>query len=597
MHAFVIAIGLREIPVAHLTEVIRRVGESFGLDPRTAWQARSEGGAVAAAGLHHGASAAPRRYLHRDEAALTLFDGLPVDPSCGHDAHDAAQLAAGWENWAGALEGQFCAVRIDLSDETVQARTDTFGLLPVFAMKRGSATLVSNSVQAIRELLAPTELDPIGISTMVGFGWASARHTLLADVRALPGGSTHTISARGIATRTSFGPGQVDREAERGTSAGELAEDMAAMIASGVQGIEPLRCAVTAGRDSRLLLAFARNRGLDADYYTIGRDTDEDVIWARTLAEHFGFEHRTVLAEHDVDIDWTAAAGRFLAQTDGLSNFGQLLDYAEQGAAAERIGVKLWGIGSEIGRVGQTDTAISASALPLIGRSLRLQEKVLNMKADAYRGVMTADAQAVLDRSVTDFAAARVQEGWRANEIAELFFIFERVACHGSAGPRRAAAADDLFSPFCSRRYTEYCLGRPAGERFVERPYIDLLSRMSPELHTFPFMVPLKPAVPWMRVPRATLRLSGQVARRLKREGASIELENGRQPFVFEWFEQHLDVIDDLFAPSDSRLWDLIDRPRIRALLHAGPEERYPHLEPLLRAASVVWYFNGPGVG
>jgi hypothetical protein len=32
-------------------------------------------------------------------------------------------------------------------------------------------------------------------------------------------------------------------------------------------------------------------------------------------------------------------------------------------------------------------------------------------------------------------------------------------------------------------------------------------------------------------------------------------------------------------------------------LLRASPEQRYPHLEPLLRAATVVWYFNGPGVG
>ena len=594
MHAFVIAIGLRELPLAHIVGTIHRVGAGFGLDARTAWQVRSSGGLIAAAGLHHGPVAAPRRYLDRSEPLVTLFDGLPVDPCGAREAHDARQLAAGWDSWLDDLEGQFCALQLDLREETVQVRTDSFGLVPVFAMSSGGGTLLSNSVEAIRELLGPSEPDPIGISTMVGFGWASARHTLLADVRALAGGSTHTFRAGGVQTHIRFGPGRLDRSSERATSGSELAEHLAGMVQHGLRGIEPLRCAVTGGRDTRLLLAFVRRCGLQADYYTIGRDTDDDVRWARMLAQSFGFPHRTVLAEHDLDLDWTAAAGRFLSQTDGLSSLGQLIDYAELPTRVESLGVKLWGIGSEIGRVGQTDTAISASALPLLGRSLRLQQKVLAMKADPYRSVMTAQAQELLDRSVADFAAERREEGWSVDEIAELFFIFERVACHGSAGPRRAAAADDLFSPFCSRRYTEWCLSRPAAERYVERPYVQMLAHVSPELLTFPFMVPLKPALPWMRVPRAARRIAGLLALRLRREQAGIELENGRAPFVFEWFEQRLEMLDELFSRPNSPLWELIDRPRVRALLHATPQERYPHLEPLLRAATVAWYFDGP---
>ncbi|MHB8531246.1 MAG: asparagine synthase-related protein [Solirubrobacteraceae bacterium] len=597
MHAFVIALGLRELPIAHLAGAVARVGARFGLPARTAWQVRSEGGALAAAGLHHCLEASPRRYLHNDGEAVTLFDGLPVDPLGAHEAQDAAQLAGGWDSWVGELEGQFCAVRLDLREERAQVLTDTFGLLPVFVMHDRGGTLLSNSVQAIRELLAPSRLDPLAVSTIVGFGWASARHTLLADVRVLEGGSVHDVRPGTVQTRTHFGPAQLASHAEPATSGAQMAAHLAGMIALGLRGIEPLRLGLTAGRDSRLLLAFVRNRGLEADCYTIGRDTDEDVIWARRLAEHFGFEHRTVLVEQDRELDWTAAAGRFLAQTDGLSTLGQLLDYADQPRESiARLGVKLWGIGSEIGRVGQTDTAISASALPLLGSSLRVQQKVLAMKADPYRSLMTSEAQALLDDSVAEFARARIEEGWSAREIAELFFIFERVACHGSAGPRRAATADDMFSPFASRCYTEFCLSRSAAERYVERPYVEMLASACPELYAFPFAVPLKPALPWLRVPRATRRLGAQLGRRLKREGASIALENGRPPFVFEWLEQHVALLDELFARSGSPLWELIDRRRARALLHATPQERSPYLEPLLRAATVVWYFDGPGV-
>jgi hypothetical protein len=231
--------------------------------------------------------------------------------------------------------------------------------------------------------------------------------------------------------------------------------------------------------------------------------------------------------------------------------------------------------------------------VPLLGSSLRMQERLLAMKADAYRPLMTAQAQVLLDRSIADFAAARLAEGWRVNEIAELFFVFERVGCHGAAGPRRAAARDDLFSPFCSRTYAEYCLSLTPAQRYVELPYHQLLSRASPELYSFPFEVPLRRPWPPMSAPRALRRL-GRVALGRRIAGGAPPAD-AHVPFVFEWFEQHLEEVDDLFAQPASELWELIDRDRVRALLHGTRAERYPHLEGLLRAATVAWYFHGPG--
>ena len=595
MHAFAIAVGLPELSSERLAAAVGAVGAQFQLDPATSWQASSEVCSLAAAGVHHGEAAAPRRYVSRDGEKVTLFDGLPVEPTGAHVGHDAERLAQGWEGWTRSLEGQFCAAQIDLQGGSVEVRMDTLGLMPVFVMRQGEGFLLSNSVQAIRALLAPGAFDPLGVSTMLGLGWACDHHTLLADVRALPGGATHTIGVGRIDTRTTFGPGVLDRQAGADTSPDELVELMAGMIESAVRPISPVHCAVTAGRDTRLLLAFMRSRGLDADFYTIGRLDDEDVIWAQELAQRFGFEHRTIVPEQEQGLDWTRIAGDFLAQTDGLSNLGQLIDYAELSGPPQRLGVKVWGIGSEIGRAGPGDTPISAANTPLLGRSLKLQQRVLGMKADAYRGLMTSQAQEILDRSIADFAAARLQEGWRVNEIAELFFIFERVACHGATGPRRAAAADDLFSPFCSRRYAEYCLSLSPAERYTELPYHQLLSRLSPELYRYPFERPLRPPRAWMAAPRAMERLGGVVAKRAGLRSKGIELQGGRAPFVFEWFEQRLELMNDLFAIDSSPLWELIERDSVRSLMRATPEERYPHLEGLLRVASVVWYFHGPG--
>jgi asparagine synthase (glutamine-hydrolysing) len=596
LHAFAIAVGLPDLPGEALVAAVGEVGKQFGLDPATAWAAGSDSRSVLAAGVHHGSAATPRRYLSRREQALTLFDGLPVEPSGRHVGHDAEQLAQGWDSWCADLEGQFCAANIDLGRERVELRLDTFGLMPIFSMRRGQGVLLSNSVQVIRALLDPSSLDALGVSTMLGLGWACDHHTLLEDVRVLAGGATYILEPGRFQTRTHFGPDAVDRQAGSRTTPDELTEFMARMIENAVGDVRPVHCAVTAGRDTRLLLAFMRSRGLDADFYTIGRSEDEDVLWAQELGRRFGFEHRTIVPDQDTGLDWDSLAGDFLAETDGLSNFGQLIDYTELSGTPEQLGVKIWGIGSEIGRAGPGDTPISAANAPLLGSSLKLQRRILEMKADGYRELMTAQAQSILDRSIEEFAAQRLQEGWKVNEIAELFFTFERVACHGATGPRRAAAEDDLFSPFCSRRYAEYCLALKTTERYAELPYHQLLSRLSPELYRYPFETPLRSPRPWMTKPRAMERLTGVALKRFGFGTQGVDLQGGgRPPFVFEWFERSLDTMRELFAQEQSPLWELIERDRVLSLLGASAEERYPHLEGLLRAATVMWYFHGPG--
>ncbi len=593
MHAFAIAIGLPELSSERLAQAVDEVGRQFGLDPATAWRADSEGGSLTAAGIHHGDAAGPRRYLSRDRQTITLFDGLPVDPAARRCAHDAAEIARGWEMWARDLEGQFCAARIDLQRERAELLLDTFGLVPVFLLRRGAGVLASNSVQAIRSLLGPSAPDPLAVSSMVGLGWASSRHTLLRDVRALAGGALHVLEDARLSTRIHFGPANIDRVRGAATSAQELTEYMATLIESAVRDIEPIRCAITAGRDSRLLLALLRDRGLTADYYTAGWPDDSDVLWAQALARRFDFPHRVLVPDEDPALDWTRMAAGFISQTDGLSSLGQVRDYLEFTSTPEHLGVKLWGVGSEIGRT-TGDTPMTAANLPLLGHVSMLQGRVLKMKADAHRELMTAQAQSVLDQSIRGFFADRRAEGWHTNEVPSLFFTFERVGCHGATGPRRAARADDLFSPYCTRLYAEYCLARSPAERYVELPYYQLLSRLSPQLLDYPFKDPLRPPQPWRAGGRAICDLARVAATRIGLGSSGGDAAGvGRTPFAYEWFEHRLDFMRELFAQDDSPLWELVSRERVHALLRADPDKRRPQLEGLLRAATVFWYFHG----
>ena len=591
MHLFAIAVDIPSLPADRLAVAVAKAGRQFELDPHSAWQASSSNTVVAAAGMHHGEAAAPRRYLAREGMRITLFDGLPVDPHGRHAAYDANDLARGWDSWSQDLEGQFCAARIDLESARVEVLLDNFGLMPVYVAHHEQGVLASNSVGVIRSLLSSSAPDPLGVSTMLGLGWASRRHTLLRDVTALSGGARHQIQEGRVASRAHFGPEVFDRASGASRSLEELATYMTTMTASAVRGISPVRCAVTAGRDSRLVLAMVRARDIVAEFYTIGRPSHVDVIWGQKLAQSFDLAHQVVVPDENLSRDWVGIASRLIAQTDGLSDLGQMVDLL-QPHRSQRLGLKLSGIGGELGR-GIGDNTIAAANVPLIGHLAPLQRRVLTMKANSQRAVMTREAQEMVDRHTRGFFDDRLAEGWHVNEVAELFFAFERVGGHGSTAPRRAAVADDLFSPYCSRGYAEYCLAMSPAQRYVELPYQQLLSRISPELFNYPFKNPMPSAKARRAGLRAVRDLADIVTARAKVGRAPAPVTNGRGAFMFRWVEQNLELMRELFAHDDSPLWEFVARDRIQALLDGGPDQRQAHLEGLLRSATIFWYIHG----
>lgn len=599
MHLFAIATDIQGVEAEDLRRALLLEGQAFGLDPGTAWLATSSAGGLAAAGVHHGERAAPRRYLARDAETITLLDGLPVDPSGAHRGNDAAVLAGGWSTWATDLEGQYCAARIDLAGERVEVQLDAFGLVPVFLARHGQGVLLSNSVAAIRGLLGMKAPDPLGVSSMVGLGWATARRTLLDGVVALPGGGRHELRGGTIATHLRFGTQEMPHRAPD-LQPDELARRMTEMTASALCDVAPVRCAVTAGRDSRMAVGLVRAAGPVASYYTIGDPADLDVVWGQALTERFGLPFESLGLSGRESMDWASIAALLVSQTDGMSDISQIIDYLQPRhplgaeAAASGIGVKVSGIGGEIGRNGPYDNTITAANVPVLGAISAVQRRVLRMKADACRDLLTPAARALLDASIDSFFNERIAEGWKASEVADLFFAFERIGCHAATAQRRAAACDDLFSPFCSRLYADYCLRMSPAERYVELPFHQLLGRVSPELYLSPYAERPLSANPRLAGVRATRKAAGfALSRALSaaRAGREVECES---PFLAGWVERSLPLIGALFDHADSPLWELVCRERVQSLLTAEPAERASQMNGLLRVATVFWYFHGP---
>jgi hypothetical protein len=604
MHLYAVAANVPAVTQERLTAELCDLGAEFALDPATLWSAASETKTLLAAGIHHGPDrCGPRNYVARVGSSLTWFDGLPVDASGRFAAHDANALQEHWGELDGALEGQFNAGHIDLESERIELLLDTLGMTPVFLARHEGGVLASNSATLIEELLGSRLPDPLGISSFVGLGWTAGYHTLNAGVQALQGGSRHVIQDGSITEVTSFDPAilAAGRDAKP-LQVPELVERMVGLTENAVHGMGHVRCALTAGRDTRVCAALLRAVGGTTDYYTAGRPGDVDIAIATEIAERFGLTHTITLYDaSNTELDWTQAAASFMSQNDGLVSIGQLGDYHDLAGPQPPLNVTFWGMGGEIGRAGTGVLVATGSNVPLVRRSLAAQRWLVRAKARDDAGIMTEHAKHILNTYLDDFIDTRLAEGWKRPDIGDTFYTFERIARWGATGPRRGAPSGDIFSPFCSRVFIEYCFAITPGERFVEAVHHRLLTALSPELRHHRFDYPYPSQRPRMASAIATRQLLGAaMARSPLRRGRTATADSPGQevhserPFLHEWLEARLDLVREIFFSTDSDLWSYISRPRMEALLAGEETERARNQEELLRAVTIFWHFHGP---
>jgi asparagine synthase (glutamine-hydrolysing) len=589
VHAFAIGIGLDHEAAARLRRGVIDVGQEFRLDSQTLWEASSPTRALTAAGVHHSASAiGERRYVAFSEEEIAILDGLPLDDSGSLIAHDAEQLRRHWRSLPELLEGEFCAARIDLAAGVAEVLVDPLGMLPVFHAGDGERAVISTSAQIVASVLGLYRPDLLAVASFVALDWAMERRTFLAGVRALPGGCVHRLDAKGLHSNQHFGPASlIYRRKSRSRSAGPLAKRLERLTSAAASAGGPVRCALTAGRDTRLMAALLRSIGATATFYTAGAPDSADVVVARELAVRFGLDHEVQQARES-QRDWTQAAVRFMQQTEGLSSLVQLVDYIELNQPVDRLGVTLWGVGGEIGRADSPLRKLSPNLL-LLSRLPPVQRRLLALKINDH-GLLTDDGRALVAQHLQSFAEERLCEGWPTRELSEAFYIFGRVACWGAGGVRRASGTSDLFSPFCTRPFMRYCLSLSPGERYLETPHHRLLSSIDPPLREHRFERPFPPQQSWLVAPLATQELWRTLRSGARRGGGKNGVPSDRDPpFLTRWLAARTGMLADIAEHADAEIWQVIDRRRVMALLRPGCPELPAYTKALLGALTPLW--------
>ena len=251
----------------------------------------------------------------------------PIDPEGQIAGWSASALAGRWEAVQNRLEGQFVLVRA--TPRSLQVLTDPLGLYPVYYWQRDRTWLVSNSIAILRTITGERSWDPLGLSTAAVSGWAGADRTLTANIRVLPGGEVWSAQcdAVGLTKHRYFERAELARLSRAANNRADvpgLARTLRRVVlhASGRGG--RLRCALTGGRDSRLLAGFLMAEKIFAQYITGGDPDSEDVRVAARIAQRYGVEHVVEDCSREaIASRWAQLAWRLVRENDGLVNVWQ----------------------------------------------------------------------------------------------------------------------------------------------------------------------------------------------------------------------------------------------------------------------------------
>jgi asparagine synthase (glutamine-hydrolysing) len=445
----------------------------------------------------------------------------------------------------------------------------------------------------IASVLGMNALDPLAIAGFVALGWAVERRTFIAGITALPGGSVHSLTADGLRSTQHFGSAVLLADRATNASAQGVRAQLVALSSGAARAGGALRCALTAGRDTRVMAALLHAAGLSATYYTGGDPSSLDVLIASELARRLGLAHE-VYTPKELARDWTSAASRFVRQNDGLSSLVQLADYIELADPVKELQITFWGVGGEIGRAGTGVLSKVAPNLPIASRLPEVQRRLLALKVDD-QGLLTEHGKQLVTGFLNRFVEERLREGWPTREVSEAFYTFERVASWGATGPRRAAGISDLFSPYCTRPFINYCFSLRPSERYLEAPHHRLLMALDRRFLEHRFEQPFRPQHPTIVGMLATLQLF-HTARSRQRHGVALPASaDVEAPFLDRWLDARADLLQTMSEKAPPSIWELIDRTRFTALLAGSRADRTAYRDTLLRIATPLWWLGQPG--
>jgi asparagine synthase (glutamine-hydrolysing) len=594
VNLFIVGWGLSPERIRRTIAELHRTAALFPmLDHDAAWHRELPGGVLVGSVPSPASISAPRQYVHdgtSDGAALTLYDGLPINPVGSFAAHRAEELDANWERVSDALEGRFCLVRVRAEPLEIQLVTDACGVEQVYVHEDAGSSLVSNSAGLIQRALGLTELDPLGVSLFLALDWVGGDRTLRRAVTVAPGAQHWTWRSgdRSWAKRTFWQAAaaagrpvrMVDREL-----VDEVVEPLTRFCTAAARVTGSVNAPLSGGRDSRLLAAILIAAGIPARYWTKGDAGSLDVGIGGEVARLYGLPHRfsnrptqALEGSHptrDIGAEWETLSQTFVAQNDGLASLYNVGNIQGQPDRVERLEVTFTAMCAEAARAPYGAPYLTAQDAS-VGRTSSFLAYMLTSRP---RGLVRPEAFRLARRHVQDLVRASFEEGAAAENLTTMFYLAERCRRYGANNPRELAQTEDKVVPFQTRAYVESALSILPKERSQDRLHHEVMRILVPGLESVPPFD--KPSLEAVRLPGRIVRLRNGLMPRLPYVAlrALVAARDLARPPRVEpapyspydeesWLETNLDWARDVcLSNRGSALWSFIDRRRFERLL------------------------------
>ncbi len=514
------------------------------------------------------------------ENRITLVAGTALAPGGGLNAMHADDVARNMER-ASEFEGQF--VIVDGSTDRLEIVNDGFGIYPVFVVDLGDAHLLSNSATALALLAGLDDIDPLGMSTFLEIRWPMADRTLIEGVRVLPGGQRWTFRPNSPPSQhTHYDYRQLARL--RTASAGaEVVSDAVTEMAPHLEQLalqtQSLQIPMTAGRDTRVMVALSLHQQVASEYFTVGDTRFRDVQTAKAIAQRFDLHHRHDFIEPGFIRDnWSHLAEQVVRRNDGLVTL-EHVDNVVDTVTYDYRPIMLYGVGGEIARGHGHDlrTCFGRPPARYLSRHLRAHF------AGESRTLLTKTTQRTTRRHLRAFVTRALEDGFSRSDLPELIKVLEKTRRWGGHQSRQVSHQFNVFTPFGTRPYVEAAFRLTPVERVMEIMPVGMIRHAAPQLLAIDFDKPLPPddvahlrrrmarehRASAVKAVARSLRINA-VARLLKRRRSS-PASYSRIAERSTWLDgSRSTMIAFCLDQTSSQLWRYVSRPDLERLWRKG---------------------------
>ncbi len=426
----------------------------------------------------------------------------------------------------------------------------------------------------------------------LAFGHLFGEKTLFRGIRRLGSGEMLTIGDGGF--RLWAANWQTERlSGSRSSLIDRLDEALHEAVDTAWSGAKHPALCLSAGLDSRTLLAVAHRRGIPLVCVTNGIEGSVELRLARRMCEKLGAEHLSGLLEEHVVDHLLSSAQDVIAYTDGESTIqsANMLYVTRKYRSELGLDRVIRGIGGELLKL---SLAYGYSLPPELAASedeSAVQEQLLGQllrnPSQAEEGALSGELREILvgDPLLGFKAAWNALESIQADAVdkVSLFFLRTYLARATVDSMRVLRQSVDLTQPFLDERFIRTLFSLPSELRLDRSLQIELIRRNSPELLQIPDSN--------LRAPLEAGRLHHWVAQSIQRVGRRLGFFQIDVPE--KWLVARLDDFFRSMLLEDRSLGrPHIDPDGMRRLLARNEAERAQARLFLARLATLELHFR-----